>query len=69
MTFFAALSLILAVTMDAQMDLGGRVFALAMSGAFLCFGLLSAAYLAVCGYLQKKATSRFLDRLFADASE
>jgi hypothetical protein len=66
---FAAVSLILALTTGAQMGPATRTFLVVNSGAFLCFGLFCPAYIAVCASMQKRATSRFLDRLFADTSE
>jgi hypothetical protein len=66
---FATVLLILALTTAAQMGSGMRTFTLVMSGASLCFGLICPAYIAVCASMQKRATSRFLDRLFADQSQ
>jgi hypothetical protein len=66
---FAMVLLIFALTTAAQMGSGMRIFALLQSGVFLCFGLFCPVYIAVCASMQKRATSRFLQRLFADGSE
>jgi hypothetical protein len=64
--FFAGLLLLLVLSTGAQMDLGTRAGSLIVSGVLLCLGLICAAYVPVSARAQKEATSRFLDRLFAD---